>query len=347
MSDEHSDLTISATEDQEHLWNELINHSAAPSPKEVIALEQLLIHKAPTRSLEKIGSQLTLAHLLALAERWENPDVAEKWEGKLSSLLVGLPHALMRQFLLAATPQQLKPFLSETSGEPLLHQLNLTVHEEEHRLEEIARETLATEEAILTLDFTHATYAQISLIFQRLASLSDLCRESMQLLEKALLLAWNCPRRDLIERLSTLKERFQRYDSQMVGAPARESKPASGLYFALQQQFDRVYHSASQPMQIDALHDDEPAIEALAKFSIWYLEDYYAIGLLPSLHSLEELNQQLKKLSKEERSAYRSSKFMEAKQTLESAGLSTVKDLKRSHIFSAAALKDYLRSSGG
>ena len=82
---------------------------------------------------------------------------------------------------------------------------------------------------------------------------------------------------------------------------------------------------------IEALHDEDPACDALVKFSVWYLQDYFELGLLPEVTNEAELDRDPQR--------YREL----ARQRLHRLGLKTVGDLKRAGIFSRATLAEHVK----
>jgi len=97
-------------------------------------------------------------------------------------------------------------------------------------------------------------------------------------LNKALQLAWNSNRVDLIEKLSTAKETCQKFVISIIGHPRHAVNPPTGLYARLEARLNAVFGNPSDPNDIEAAGNDEPAMEALVKFSIWYLKDYWDLG---------------------------------------------------------------------
>ena len=90
------------------------------------------------------------------------------------------------------------------------------------------------------------------------------------------------------------------------------------------------------------MKDDEPAVEGLVKFSVWYLKDYWELGLLPGVEKQADLDIDMEKHTEAERAEYREKLFTLARDTLDQVGLSTVGDLKNAFIFSKQTLQEYI-----
>lgn len=153
-------------------------------------------------------------------------------------------------------------------------------------------------------------------------------------LAKALFIAWNTNRIDLIDRLSKLKDRLHTEWIKQVGA--RNGK-STGLFLTLEQRLHAVFGNPLDPQDLEAVHDEDPAIEAFPKFSIWFLEDYQEVGLIPA-SSAEDL-QFHDELSLEEHL------LSKGEHTLKLHGIHIIRDLKDKQIFSKQMLKEFLNRS--
>src|SRR5262249_20909592 len=101
-------------------------------------------------------------------------------------------------------------------------------------------------------------------------------------------------------------------------------------------------HSAyGAPNDASSVNDDEPALEALVKLSLWYPQDYWQVGLLPQVTD-PQLFEREGEISPEQRQALLERLLEMARANLEKVGLHTAKDLKLAGICSQATLQEYL-----
>ena len=162
---------------------------------------------------------------------------------------------------------------------------------------------------------------------------------------KALAIAWNTNRLDLIESFSKVKDSCQKYTAYGIGEPKTLRAAATGLYGKLDQSLFAVFGDPKDPSDLEALKETEPAMEALVKFSVWYLKDYWEMGLLPSVTNQEDLDLNMEQHTETERAAYREKLFNEVKKNLQKIGLFSVSDLKKAHIFSKKTLHEYIEEN--
>lgn len=285
--------------------------------------------------LEAVGKSLTLPQALQLLDYAAEADPQFHW--KLSPLLVGMSHSLFSHILLSATPQQMNILKLEAVTEPIHHQLTLLTHKVTHQLPLALEQVdqISSEIALLSV----AEAKDPNLLRNKLKTQSIWYESTLALISKTLSLAWNSNRPDLIDKLSHAKEWCQRTLMRIIGHPKTAFGEATGFFAKLDENLDTVYGNPRDPAAIEASDDDEPALEGLAKFSIWYLKDYQELGLLSDtvLLDLDPATH-----SEKERLEYREKLIDQVRQNLAASGLSTIKDLKQADIYSADALKAYL-----
>lgn len=292
------------------------------------------------QQLEAAGKNLSLTQSFALLDYAADADPQFHW--KLSPLLVGMPHTLFSQILLAASPRQLNVLKMEAMTEPVQHHLTLLTHEVTHQLPQV----------IIQLDKVSTEISLIPISSPESVDLNELKRQlraqvqwydaALKLINKVLILAWNTNRTDLIDKLSHAKEWCQRNLYTTVGQPTTPFGKASGLFAKLEENLAAVFGNPNSLTDFEAADDDEPAIEGLSKFSLWYLHDYQQIGLLPTLADPLLLDLDPAKHSEQERLQYREKLMDEVRQNLAKIGLETVKDLKAQGIISTDALRAYI-----
>ncbi len=256
-----------------------------------------------------------------------------------------MPREVFLDVLLLIDRELLAILQQEGGTEPLQHQLNIFVHEVTYYLEVLTQKLRQLEIAIDAINPKALTHKDIEEVHHQINIFAKSITDTITQISSALALAWNSNREDLIDALSFQKECWQKYDTLVIGTPRFETGPASGLYARLEDRLNTIFCNPEDPNDMEALHDDEPAIEALVKFSIWYLHDYWEIGLLPKIKSAKELDLDQKKHSDRERSDYRGALFSEAQKNLEQFGLKTVRDLKDSQIFSREMLQEFINQN--
>lgn len=292
------------------------------------------------RQIEAVGRALVLPQALHILDEAAETEKNGHW--KLSPLLVGMPHPVFTQLLLAASPIQMNALKQEVITEPVQHHLTVLTHEIVHQIPEFAASLDNLELEIAGLNIADLGHAELKNITHRIEQGAELYEETVEKINKILGLAWNTNRTDLIEKLSVAKEICQKLIGSMVGARKTSSRESSGLFAKLEERLNTVFGVPDNPQDFEALDDDEPAIEALVKFSLWYLSDYWEIGLLPQVKSIEDLDLDSSAFSHQQRMEYREKLFEEVTQNLSKLGLNTVSDLKQARIFSAKSLQDHI-----
>nr|NGX58750.1 hypothetical protein [Chlamydiota bacterium] len=113
----------------------------------------------------------------------------------------------------------------------------------------------------------------------------------------------------------------------------------TGIYLLFEQIISSPFAS-EDPNK--TLQDDEPGVEALAKLSLWYMKDYWEMGLLPSIKNEDQLKLDPEKHSDKECQEYREKLMEEVNDNLEKFDLKTVGDFKKVFIGSKELLRGYI-----
>jgi hypothetical protein len=305
-------------------------------------IQALVLGLIDCEQLEVVGKSLNLAQAMELL-RMSSLETVPQLQSKLSPIFVGMPHPLFRQILTVAPSKEFIVLKREGITEPMQHHLTLLIHEMTTQLTDCDSALTNLEREIEGLQIAEMGRADIAAVKQKIAGTAECYQAMLDLANQALAVAWNTNRPDLIEKLSTLKDNWQKSLHYRVGTPVAESSRPTGFYAILEKRLHAVYGNSDDPNDIEALKDDEPAIEALAKFSVWYLQDYLEIGLLPKIESADLLDMDPAIYTERERQEYREQLFMQAESNLEKIGLKTLKDLKEAQIFSKKALLEYIR----
>ncbi len=293
-------------------------------------LSALLQGLTQRHQLEAIGRTLSPAQMLAITSFClEGP---ASWRDKLQFILVGLPQVVFEDILQDIDNEQLRVLKDLGPTESVQHHLTLLVHELSRLAEAYAVDMDELERRIDGYDLRGITQSDFDNFLHQIEDTVHFFHDKLFVLDTALALAWNTTREDLIERLTQLKENWLRYLQFTIGSPGLMGHPATALYAKLEQKMNGIFGTANDPQ---ALTDDDPAIEALATLSLWVLQDYWEVGLLPGICSAAEL---------EPSSAQHSEKLLRiAQDNLNAIGLATVGDLKKAHIYSRNMLIRYIQ----
>jgi hypothetical protein len=257
---------------------------------------------------------------------------------KMAAILLGLPTSIFTQLLIEASEAQLHLLKQEALGHALHHQLTLLLH----RIEEESTQLLTSIEQV-EFEISRLISGEISLSdidsFQtRFVQYGKYADSLIACLNKALLLAWNLKDPQLVDPLSTLKESLVKIRALDIGkaSSVENSFLGTGLYATLYNYLMNIYDHANSSQEKEKIENTDPAIAGLERLHIWYLQDYFELGLLPHFHSKEEV------LFAEQDPLQRKEALQVVIKNLEKVGLSTVENLKTAHIFSRRSLQEFL-----
>lgn len=292
------------------------------------------------KALEYAGKGLDRKQALEILHQFST-DLKEE-VNKLSPLLVGMQHGVFTDLLLEASPQEMQLLRQEAVSEPVQHQLTVLTHEIVRQIPAFGQELENLHKTIQGLQVNELSHRDLLALTDALHQAAEFFAEINAKCDRILALAWNTSRVDLIDKLSHAKELSARYLQQVVGHPRLNQIPATGLHALLEKQLNSVYGNPDDPKDIEAVDEDEPALEALVKFSIWYVTDYWNIGLLPHVKDPQLLSPVPGELSPKKRQALHTKLLETARNNLEKMGLVTAKDLKTAGIYSKATLQEYI-----
>lgn len=319
---------------QEELLTIMNRVSHGPEGQEL--LHFLLANTSPNELLECLGQNSSLWHL---QETLRYTEQAPQQQAKLLAIFAGLPFAVFEQLLNAIEPAHLQLLQKIGHTEPLLHQLTLFSHRYELLYKEHCEEVSGLSHDIAQLIPLHVTSSEVHALTDSFAKLQDVCEQEQDSLSKALSIAWNSGKHALIESLSTLKERHYHLLQHDIGMNATSAEKSSGLYLMLEQQLAKAFGDPSED-NIEMLKNNDSPFEVLAKFSLWFLKDYWNIGLLPSVSSAEQLND----LDETNNHGRALSFRKEVEQNLNKLGLINVEAFKKKQIFSKEMLQEFIAS---
>lgn len=287
----------------------------------------------PEQIAEMVASLSERSQLEGLGRTLNGREFADLWprassvlldnHDKLVALLVGLAPGAFSEALTLMSPEDIAALKSVALSEPLLHHLTLHSHALEQGYAALVTEVETLQQQITQLQPEYLEYSELQAL---LAALEAAQREIAWLVDavgRALSLTWGCGRGELIDKLSALREQCLRCSRNVIGVARDGDTAPTGLYQQLEQCLNRVFGVPG--VDNDALHDDDPAVEALAKLSIWYLDDFCDVGLLSSADP-QPVGDALQR----------------AEEQLTRRGLYTVGDVKRAGIASRSILTAFL-----
>lgn len=285
--------------------------------------------------LEAAGHVLTLPQLQELLKKSIGSE-------KLQPILVGLPHSRFVDLLMVASDKELMVLKQQSSGEPIQYHLNIFHHDMTHFLDEQFKSIEKFSQDIEQLNLEELSRAELLSLFACIKEYSEWDVKALNLTNRALQIAWNTNRPDIIEKLSNLKDRCKKFNVYIVGDLHKGKTPSTGIFAKLEDKLNSIYGDPNNPNDVEALKDNESSMDGIAKCSVWYLQDYWEAGLLPHIKSKDKLDLPANTFTEKERSEYREKLFNSVSSNLERLGLATVKDLKQAHIFSKKSLREYI-----
>lgn len=285
------------------------------------------------RLLEAIGRSINLNQLLEILD-FAARDKNQAW--KLFPIFVTIPHPLFSQMLFEMPETRKKQLQNLCSSEPIQHHLLLYIHELKSIYEDYQNEYLQKLNEIRQLEGFDLMPEELNAMQSALGEFREKVNMTICKIENALSLAWSASSGDLIEMLSEERERFERFLFNIIGHPHHQLTSASGIYRLFEEQLAMVFCKNGE--EYETLKDSEPAIEALTRLNLWYMEDYWRMGLLPQESDPAKLALPL--LSSEPGLLEKYRHLVE--QNLRQIGLKTVKDFKRHHLVSKPILANYI-----
>jgi hypothetical protein len=298
-------------------------------PKKKLLLLFQFVNSPST--LEILGKHFSVPHFLSLLEFLEQHP---SYQNRLSFILVGLHPTVFSQSLHLIQHKHLTFLKHESLLEPLQYHLMQFVHEGESLWDQIERKVQFYLQKLKSIIPQELSQEGLDTLINEIDSLRDQLLNYLERLSTALFIVWQTDRIDLIENLSSINETLQHQLIHVIGHPPFDNLPSTGLYLTLYQILSTIFDAA--------LKDNDAAIEGLTRLSIWYLKDYWELGLLPSHYHLEDLNVDTKRYSEEERLTGHQSLLSFVQKQLDHLQIGTVKSLKKNYLFSKPLLKAYI-----
>ncbi len=316
----------------------LVTEDAADCSKLIALISGLSDHA----QLEMVGQTLTHRQMLSLLDTYTSTETCDI--EKLSSIFIGMPKEVFAFTLRQASPSQTRILQQLGKTEPLQHHLNLLSSSLAANISEFSVEFGTLNEIIKMMDIEELGLDDYIHLIKRIEILKVAFALVLDLTDSAIALAWKTDRSDLIEKFNTIRSNCQHFLID-VGHPANANLASSGLYEKLKDRLMSIYGNPNDPRDVEALQNSDPASEGLAKFSVWYVEDYFDIGLLPEIKNRKNLDLDSQTHSEQERAAYHASLLEQARNYLEKLGIKTVHDLKERGIFSKKTLHEFIMRS--
>lgn len=268
--------------------------------------------------LEAAGHAMSVSQIL---------EILNHLDYKLLPILVGLPVPHFIELLVRATEKQFEILKRESISEPVQYKIAAFGHEMQKKLSEKSKELEHLNEIINDIRIDDdLSRDELKDLLSSIRELTKWIDRALQEINRVLTLAWNTNRPDLIDKLNHLKEMCLKLSEYAAGSSS------IGLFARIDEKLSSVYGK-------EGLEDDEPSIDGIAKFSVWYLQDYWELGLLPGVGHLNELDLSSQSYPK---ASHREKLFNMVKSNLEQIGLATVKDLKLARIYSKRTLREYI-----
>ena len=302
----------------------------------------IILGLSDQEQLEIAGNTLSVPQILDFFE--SNLLAREDNFNKLLAILVGIKHQTFTQLLCEISDYQLQVLLQTAFSEPLQHQLTVFNHEMNNKYLLLSEELNKLLNDIENLPIEDVGRNELADLKNRINDISLEFNDCLSKMKNALKIAWNTHRTDLIESLNALKEKYIHTLQNFIGHP-ETAQGATGLYELLKERINVVFGNTYDLNDPESLSNGEPAIDALVKFSIWYLKDYWEIGLLPEIKTEKELDLNVSSPTVEERAEYRDRLFSNVLENLEKLHLKTVWDLKKAQIYSKKALIEYIQEN--
>lgn len=282
------------------------------------------------KALEAVGEALSANQFLTILSDFSKEQSPHP---KLLPLLVGLPFPIFFKSLFSINKIELDLLKKEGLLEPLEHHLNALIYEIEKILAEYIQKNEDFSNEIINLPFEDLGYEDIEYLESKINSLKHQFQTFLSIIDKGLSIVWSTDRIDLIEKMSHHKElavlQYHSYtDTQSLFNPLAK----------LLHRLDSIYSGDPHP-----LNDNEASIEALTRLSLWYLNDYWEMGLLPEIKKKSQLAPDLDKNGAQKKLKDEKEIYNTVKNNLKQLGLETLQDLKQNRIYSKKTLQEFIR----
>lgn len=293
--------------------------------------------------IQAFGKSLTLRQIKNLIKYYGRDDDIRK--EKMLILLMATKPACFEDLMRSASEEQISIMQSLADGEPIHYHLTLLLHTLTTKAERLGLIRNEIVFDIQKLDVSKLSQPKLEAMLRKIDDLVKRFERTIKTSNNALALAWNGGYEELIEKLTTHKESWISYLDTEVGQPQQNKTAPKGLYLTLREKLNSVYSKKINDKQSVNLDNEDHASEGLAALSIWSLEDYIQVGLLPGLDK-NKLKHHLESLPKKERDSFRHQLQKHVEKNLLKINLETLEDLKSYEIYSIPTLEDYISTHG-
>nr|HEV8051730.1 hypothetical protein [Parachlamydiaceae bacterium] len=301
-------------------------------------LLQLFGHLPVKTPVESFGKAMNKGQILEIMHFIKNSNNDTSNRQKLSSIFAGITPFVFREVLFQASQEELSFLREEAVTETIQHHLSLIISELNTEFNNFCNRLTHKENEIQQMDMQTMGKENISELIHSIAAIHEEGKNILKHAGRALTIAWNANRTDLIQDLGRIKELCQKYLMETVGKDAQDEVLSSGLFLLLDKKVDALFSDQDASGNISIMKNSTPALEALVKFSVWYIQDYSEVGLLPNIPPQDEQDSKHEMDSLKQREQL----FIAAEKNLNRIGLHTLSDLKRERIYSKKALMDYI-----
>jgi len=284
-----------------------------------------------------VGRVMNTKFTMSLIQELIKKDQSHLW--KISSLLIGLTQRVFNKILTTASDKEMAVLQHEAMKEPLQHHLTVYVHEADQELNERIDNLLQIQSALTNVDLENFSYQDLRELLDHVEDHSAKLDHFLAKLNRALGVAWNTNRPDLIDRLNKINDTCHRAKEITIGTPRSKTSLPTGIYQTFEEALCQAFQNTNPN---ETLQDDELGVDALGALSLWYVKDYWNMGLLPSISKEELLKLDPETHSDKECQDYRAKLMEEVNQNLEGLGLSTVGDFKSAFLGTPNLLKGYV-----
>lgn len=296
-------------------------------------LEDLFLFIDSPTSLQNIAAHLDRSSFTSFLRFFESHPI---YVNRLSFILAGLPSNVFCQLIGNLELNLVEVIKHESALEPLQYQLKMF-----YAYGEELRKKILTQIDQLIYEFNAFSHQPLTMdlfndYLRKIEGMNQECQNHLSKLNQALSIAWHTLRADLIEELSQQKERFIQFFTSILGVPEDGLLMHSIILKSFQDAYSHVFESFQH-------HDETPSLEGLVCLSLWHIEDYIDVGLLPFFETYYDYEEYLKNASEEDRKQYQEHLFTYVQNQLNEKGLSTIGDLKTMMIFSKELLESYIK----
>lgn len=298
-------------------------------------LHQLFI-RLPNSPVESFGRALTSVQFLEILRFTGALQDDNGNRKKITSLFVGISPKVFLDILSQSSQTELAFFREEAVTEPVQHHLSLIAHELTKRFNDLCDQIVLKEREIEGINLQTIGNKELDTLNSQFDLFNKEGKAILNLANRTLAIAWNTNRSDLIQELGRIKELCQKCLIDSIGTMETREDPSTGLYHLMDKKVQHLFSDLDSNGNQTIMKDSTPALEALVKFSVWYIQDYVDVGLLSEAQfQREDVDHDLKN---------RDQLFMLAEENLGKMGLKTLLDLKNAKIYSKQALKEFIKN---